>query len=391
MTSQRFFRVMLGAILSGVVWLAWCQKGMAQAVSFEQIRGIEDRIERFLEAEQARQVRPVLSLSIAVGVNGELVFARGIGNARPGTPATAETVYHIGSITKQFTAALVLQAIAQGAIIPRSGRPIGLATPMRDILDGVEHWRRDDKTDVTLLHLLTMTSNLPNFTRRLPDGEIDPWGSVAADQLLKRIKNYRPFGWPDTFEYNNTGYFVLAELLDILQWPGEREQKSRARRVREMLQALGMEQSGFAHEAFHGLVVAAPNYDGRPAFTRPDWLKGSGDMAASAVDLFRWNKALVEGRVLAPSEREIMFRAAARVSPQIWYAMGWFVEEKDGREIFSHSGSVPGYTAMNWIARPAGSDWHRWVSVSILSNGEEIEGLDVLAGDVARCVTGTAC
>jgi CubicO group peptidase (beta-lactamase class C family) len=355
------------------------------------MRAVETRVAHFLDIARAAKSLPGMSLALAVGADGRLVLAKGFGEARAHTPASPQTVYQIGSITKQFTAALVLRAIRSGAVSVRTGRPLSLATPVHELFEGVGHWTRDDRTAITLHDLLTMTSNLPNFTRRLPAGA-DPWGSVAADQLLARFKQYRPSGWPNTFEYNNTGYFLLSELLEELRWPAADSARSYVRQMRDMLGELGMKDSGFAHDASDGLERAAPNYDGPPVFTKPDWLKGSGDMAASAADLFAWDKALIEGRVLAPADREKMLEPAARVDPHTWYAMGWFVTEKDGWQILRHSGSVPGFTAMNLIARPAGrGDWSRWVSVSILLNGEEIEDLELLAEDVARCIAGEAC
>lgn len=362
----------------------------AQALGVHQVRAVEQRVKRFLATARIAQNKPALSLALAVGADGQLVLSRGFGEAHPGAPATAGTVYQIGSITKQFTAALVLRAIRQGAVCARTGRPLKLTTPVHELFEGVGHWTRDDGTAVTLQHLLTMTSNLPNFTRRLPAGT-DPWGSVAADQLLARFKEYRPSGWPNSFEYNNTGYFLLSELLEELRWPASETTKSYVGQMRGMLAELEITHSGFAHDEFESAVWARPNYDRRPVFTKPDWLKGSGDMVASAADLFAWDKALIEGRVLPPADRDKMFNPAARVDPHTWYAMGWFVTEKEGWQILHHSGSVPGFTAMNWIARPVRGNWSKWISVSILLNGQEIEDLELLAEDVARCVSGKAC
>ena len=112
----------------------------------------------------------------------------------------------------------------------------------------------------------------------------------------------------------------------------------------------------------------------------PDWLQGSADISSTVIDLFKWNKAVMEDRLLSRPMREAMFSDAARVDVWTYYGMGWFVRHKEGRDEYYHSGSVPGYTAINHIDATSGGDW---VSVSILTNSDGVEGLDQLAIDLA--------
>lgn len=75
-----------------------------------------------------------------------------------------------------------------------------------------------------------------------------------------------------------------------------------------------------------------------------------------------------------------MFSDGARVTPDLYYGMGWFIEHRDGREIYSHSGHVPGFTSYNLISLdPATS---RWVSVIVLTNTDVAEGMETLARDL---------
>jgi hypothetical protein len=67
--------------------------------------------------------------------------------------------------------------------------------------------------------------------------------------------------------------------------------------------------------------------------------------------------------------------------------MGWFIRHEDKRDVFSHSGLVPGFTSYNTIVKLEGrADQARadWVSVTLLLNSDEIEGLDGLAEDLVR-------
>jgi CubicO group peptidase (beta-lactamase class C family) len=339
-----------------------------------------DQLVEFFMQPRHGGVRPP-ALSIVVGLDGERVVAKGYGEARLGVPADEDTVYHIGSLTKQFTAAAMLRVIEQGARAPLTGRRLTLDTPMSDIFHGVDRWTGADDPPVTVRRLLNMTSNLPNFTRRPPPGS-DPWGAVETPQLLDALKRVRQHGWPNTFEYSNTGYFLVARIVEATQVARSTDILSHHEYVRRVLLApLGLEQTGFVGDGFFRSTVALGHFHRRPAFTQPNWLDGSGDMASSAADLFRWNAALIEGRVLDQESTRAMFAEGGRVDPVRFYGMGWFVTSDEGWDSYSHSGSVPGYTSYNLILRHPRSGG--WVSVTLLANSDGIEGLDTLADEIA--------
>ena len=90
---------------------------------------------------------------------------------------------------------------------------------MAAIFNGVEKWTAADEPAITVRSLLNMTSNLPNFTRR-PPPDVDPWGAVAAPHLLEALKKLSPTGWPNSFEYSNTSYFLLAHVLEAVSIAG---------------------------------------------------------------------------------------------------------------------------------------------------------------------------
>jgi CubicO group peptidase (beta-lactamase class C family) len=342
--------------------------------------GVDAAVAQFLRTQRRDGKLPPPSLALAIGIDGEVVFAKGFGNAAPGVPATARTIYHIGSLTKQFTAAAVLHLIEEGARAPLSGRALRLATPMREIFEGVQNWTAKDEPPVTIRSLLNMTSNLPNYTRRPPPG-VDPWGSVAAPRLLDALKTFAPHGWPHSFEYSNTSYFLLGQIIERAQPAG----RDKGVGYRDYIRAAVIEPAGMTHTGFvgqypEGAPLALPHYRRRPAFSQPDWLNGSGDMASNVLDLFAWNTALMSGRILGPEARAAMFADGGRVDPMTYYGMGWFIEHGDGADTYSHSGSVPGYTAYNAIV--VQRDTSSWMSVTLLTNSDGIEGLEQLAGDL---------
>lgn len=325
------------------------------------------------------------SLVYGVSARDGLIASKGYREARAGVPATAHTIYHIGSLAKQFTAAGVLDLIGRGATL-RDATPFSLDLPLSRVFSGVSHWpgvATDlDKQPVTLRTLLTMTSNLPNFTR-LPPSSTDPWGRIAASDLLSEVKKLKPSGWPNTFEYSNTSYFLLAEAMEEAVLPGETAPKSHRTHLRKnVFPRAGLAETGFVGESIPGSVEAIAIHRRRPVFDQPDWLKGSADITSSISDLAAWNAALMEGKILSKDMRAAMFADGARVTPDIYYGMGWFIEHGETADYYSHSGLVPGFTSYNIIAAsPTAPDW---VAVSVLVNTDVAEGIDVLARDLLR-------
>jgi D-alanyl-D-alanine carboxypeptidase len=345
---------------------------------------VDTLVERFLKPRSGAPKPPALSISI--GVNGRMVLAKGFGHARDDASATAQTVYHIGSLTKQFTAAAMLRLIESGARAPRSTNRLTLDTPVSEIFSGVDGWTAPEAPAVTVRSLLTMTSNLPNFTKRPPPG-VDPWGAVDAPKLFAALKEEIPHGWPNTFEYSNTGYFLLGHIIEAALRGDSAKRTSLRDYVRSVLLIpAGLSHTGFVGEAPPGTDVADPHYRRRPAFAQPHWLDGCGDMASNAVDLFAWNRALMEHGLLGAASLKAMFADAARVDPLTYYGMGWFVRHEDDWDSYQHSGSVPGFTAYNAILRR--HDSGAWISVTLLTNSDGVEGLESLADDIFSVVRG---
>lgn len=375
MSLRPFAMAVIGVLLGLGAELA-----CAASWSADKARRADAITEHFLRPRGMAPIRPP-GLSVAIGHNGRLLYAAGSGSAGLGRVATEDTVYRVGSITKQFTAAAVLRMIDNGALAPRTSRPITLDTDISDILDGTDHWHVAGQNTITVRSLLNMTSNLPNFTRRPPE-EIDPWGTVHARSLMQALKKMKPSGWPGSFEYSNTSYFILAEALEAAQWPDRQPHSYEQVLQDEVFAPVGMPSTDFTGYRINRMAI--PAYNRRAAFSNRDWLKGSGDVASTVTDIFAWNAALMDDKVLARGLRQEMFREGGRVTPTIYYGMGWFIDQWEGWNRHFHSGSVPGFTSYNCILQKRlGGEW---ISVTILTNSDGVEGLEDLASDLSYLV-----
>lgn len=354
----------------------------ASGWSDEQSARTRAFIERYLDPGSVPGQRRPPGLSLALGVDGELVMAEGFGDDGRGKRPGADTVYRIGSITKQFTAATVLRLIERGAVCTLTGRPLSLDTLASEIIPGVESWTQPDQAPITVRSLLTMTSNLPNITRK-PPAELDPWGAVALPDLLGAVKRLKPDGWRSSFEYSNTNYFILASIIDAVTLPGRALAPPYRQSMGEMLlEPLHLAATSFFDGVPSSANFALPHYQRRPAFDAADWLRGSGDMVSTARELWHWNAALLAGRAIGEASLNEMFSETARVTPTLYYGMGWYVSQNGGCMLYSHSGSVPGYTAMNAICR--NMQRGNYVSVTLLTNADGIEDLDEVSDALMR-------
>jgi D-alanyl-D-alanine carboxypeptidase len=383
--------VLLGAALFSPARAAERAPSSSAAWREDKSAKVDALIESFLaRIDAAAPGLPAASLAVAIGSERTLLLGKAYGEAAPGHPATVHTVYHVGSLAKQFTAAAVLDLVNRRARL-RDGTPLALDLSLSKVFKGVEHWPGKEAGQglqpVTVESLLTMTSNLPNFTR-LPPATTDPWGRIGAPELLSELKKLKPSGWPNTFEYSNTSYFLLAEVIEEAVPPGEVTPHAQHEYLRRAVFArAGLGETGFVGDYAPGSDVARPIHRRKPVFDQPDWLKGSADVASSAADLYAWNAAFMGGRVLPVDVASLMVSDRARVTPELYYGMGWFVEHRaGGRDLFTHSGLVPGFTSYNLIAATRGAALHErgWTSVTLLVNTDVVDGLDLLAEDLLR-------
>ncbi|MBA2125323.1 hypothetical protein DLM45_03675 [Hyphomicrobium methylovorum] len=320
----------------------------------------------------------VPAMSVAIGRDGNVLFADGFGEARTGVPATSRTIYMVGSLTKQFTAAAILRLMEKHDRAGLTGKELSPSLPVADVLRVADAWAIEGGPPITVSHLLSMTSNLPNFTRK-PPRQLDPWGSVPARKLLGELGDFRPSGYPGEFEYSNTSYFLLAEIMEAVELAGH-YRSYRQTLNDEIFARLGMTQTGFASDPKIVAALADPHFTRPPPFAAPDWLKGSADVASSVMDLFRWNTALMTDEVLTPTMRDLMLSDQARVDVWTYYGMGWFITHKGGMDRYFHTGTVSGFTSFNLIVKGTSKSW---ISVSLLANCDGLEGISDLGEKLA--------
>jgi CubicO group peptidase (beta-lactamase class C family) len=237
--------------------------------------------------------------SILVAEKGKVVYKKGFGmaNMEWGVPNQTDTKFRTGSVTKQFTAALVLQLVEEGKI-KLDGK----------ITDYLPDYRKDTGDKVTIHHLLNHTSGIPSYTSR-PDfaAEIsrNPYG--VADFVKRFASGDLQFEPGSKFSYNNSGYSLLGAIIEKVT--GKSYETVLTERI---LKPLGMTDTGYERHSTL-LQKRASGYQKTPdGFVNAAYLDMSIPYAAGSIystveDLFKWDQSLYEDKILSADSKKLMF------------------------------------------------------------------------------------
>jgi CubicO group peptidase (beta-lactamase class C family) len=305
---------------------------------------------------------------------GRALFRRayGLADLEFGTLLEPDMPLRVGSVTKQFTAALVMRLVEQKQLQLQD--TIGARLP-----DYPEPGRA-----ITIEQLLAHTSGLPNYTA-LPDYREEMTRRVSVPQLLARFSN-RPLEFPpgSRFSYSNSGYAVLGAIVERVT--GKRFAEALGR---EVLTRAGLKETRIDDDEritprrVHGYEWGDSVYRNAPYLDMSVAYAG-GALITTVDDLLAWDTALSNGGVLTASSLERMF-APYRLSDGSWthYGLGWSLSEYDGHRIAEHGGGLNGFRCHVIRAATDG------IYVAVLSNnGSSGRAVERLARKVASLLLG---
>ena len=284
-----------------------------------------DEVDDYVNAEI--QKRHVPGVSLAVIMDGKVVKAQGYGlaNVELNVPAGPETVYKIGSVSKQFIAAGIMLLVQDGKI--------KLDDKISSNLQGTpEAWK-----DITVRHLLTHTSGLsreaPGFASLKMQSDADLIKS-AYDQKLS-------FAPGEKWRYCNLGYFTLAEIMRKVSG------KPWGEFMRERVFApLGMDSTRVT--TVRDIVPnRADGYYWRGHLENDEVMlavRPSGAFLSSALDLAKWDAALSANTVLSQASLDEMWTPVTlNDGKQHPYGFGWELSSLAGHKVVRHGGTLTGF------------------------------------------------
>lgn len=270
--------------------------------------------------------------------------AYGLKNVQSGAPVGEHTRFEIGSITKQFTAAAILQLKEAGklSLDDRLGKYVPQYAAARN---------------VTLRQMLLQISGIPNFTDTKAFGKliverngryvVTKRGSV--DGVIALIQNKKLDFTPGTqWEYSNSNYYLLGRIVELTSgesWP----QYISA----HIFAPAGMTESSFMeNEASVPDMATGYVYDKGhfvPAGSFNGWAGGAGTIVSTASDLAKWDLAFFAGKIIPSNDVKLMTSPGKLPALNGHYGFGWVIDTYDGQPRIWHNGGTLGFNASNQI------------------------------------------
>jgi CubicO group peptidase (beta-lactamase class C family) len=304
---KRAFRTVLPAIV--LLVLAHTSRAQAPADGLQRV------VQPYVDAQ-------MFMGSVLVAKNGKVIFTKSYGMAdlEWNVPNSPTTRFNIASMTKQFTAASILLLEDRGKL--KTDDLVKKYLP-----DAPASW---DK--ITIYHLLTHTSGIPNDGAKYEPGTPD-----------KLVFNDRPLDFPpgEQWAYTNLGYIVLGYLIERVS--GQTYEDFVQQNI---FKPLGMNDSGLLSfvtviprrasgywPGSNGIENADRSFDTRIGFS-------SGSLYSTTEDLLRWDEGLFGGKLLTSTSLRKMttpFKSD--------YACGLHVNRANGRLMIGHDGNNIGYDA----------------------------------------------
>lgn len=347
---------LLGTALPSTAWQAAGQDVDPQAV-------------RRLVADQVKS-RGLVGLSLVIVKDGRTVLAEGFGARalQGGEPVTADTMFAIGSITKQFTAACVLLLAEDGKL--------SVTDKVAKYYPGLTR-----ASDITLLDLMNHVSGYLDY---YPLDFVDRpmMKPIEVDEVIRRYATRQLEFEPGTrYSYSNTGFLILGRVVEKAS--GEPFGAFLSRRI---LTPLGMTHTVYEPDpASAGLAQGYMSFWlGEPEAAAPEgkgWIAAAGALYSTPKDLAIWDAALTGGEVLKEDSFKLMTTPRRMKDGGVSnYGCGLAIGQRGGVTILSHNGAVNGFYALSLIVPSTRS------SVILFSNLSSYSDVNVVYNQLAALI-----
>ena len=310
-------------------------------VLISNISFAQTKVEQIEELLNTYEADGKFNGSVLVSEQAKVIYKKGFGmaNMEWDIPNKPNTKHRLGSITKQFTAMLILQLVAEGKL--------DLQAPITAYLPDYPKASGDL---ITIHHLLTHTSGIPNYTafpKFMQDESRNPYS--PEDFVKKFDEKALDFTPGDKFSYSNSGYFLLGVIAEKLSG------KSYEQLLHEKIfTPLKMNDTGFDN---HGDILKnrATGYEKQGKnYVNSQYIDmtipyAAGSMYSTVEDLYLWDQALYTTTLLPKKYMTMYFEPYIPAFGSAQYAYGWGVGyEKIGSSTDSiyaigHGGGINGF------------------------------------------------
>lgn len=324
-----------------------------------------DEVDKLVRA--VMQERNIPGAAVAVVKNGKTIKKQGYGVASIefNVPVTTETVFEIGSVSKQMTGAGVMLLVEDGKVnLDEKISAYLPATP--------DAWK-----NVTVRNLLTHTSGIKSYTAIGSGFELSK--RLKRDDFIKALANYPlDFEAGARYSYSNSGYNLLGYIIEAASgksyWDFMRER---------IFQKLGMTRT-YDRDPKYVIKNRAAGYElENGAFVGRDYdltdLFAAGAIVSTVEDLIKWDAAWRNDALLKKSSKAEAWKPFVLTDGKTnQYGLGWNTADFRGHRLIAHSGSTAGFNAQ--ISRFIDDD----LSVIVLTNLGDAGYAGTIARGIAK-------
>ena len=303
--------------------------------------------------------------TVLVSESGKVIYKKsyGLANREWNVPHELDSRYVIGSVSKQFTAMLVLQ-LAEEKKLRLEGK----------ISDYLQDFPKDKGDRVTIHQLLCHSSGIPN-NQHFENWYTELWHKEYSTQELIELfygldLDFSP---GSQFVYSNTGYYICAAIIEKVT--GKRYDEVLKEKI---LVPLGMKNSGFldsysvipkldmGYMYWNFAYIKAP-------YASPSSSIGAGSIYSTVEDMFKWERGLAEQKLVSKKFQDLMFKPHINMRAGRDYGYGVVLGKDviagvDGSVSFAeHTGNQPGFSCL--LLRIPDDDH----SIIVLSNIDHID------------------
>lgn len=268
--------------------------------------------------------------TVLIAKEGKALLSKGYGfaNKEQKTPHNTRTVFNIASLTKPFTAAMILKLAEQKKL------------SLDDLLSKYDpSYPSGDK--ITIRHLLTHTSGIANYTDDPSFRAMDQTKEVTLQQMMLFFRN-KPLDFePGTkFRYSNSGYTMLGYIIEKITAMSYGEALAHF-----IFKPLGMQHSSYgppkeSSNTAKGYGMYYKNFVNPALAVHPSVSYATGAIYSTVEDLYKWHLALQKSGFLSKESLRLAYQKG--MGP---YGFGWFSDSLYGKQRISHDGNIAGYKA----------------------------------------------
>ena len=291
-----------------------------------------DELEDYVHKHRQEQMIPGLVLATIKEGKVDRVITSGKASLDLDVPVKRHTVFEIGSMTKAFTAELVMMLVEEGKV--------SLSDPIKKYIDGApETW-----DGITVRHLLTHTSGLPNYTSLRPSLILNS-ERMTFTELFDMVKDLKlTFEPGKRYAYSNTGYYFLGHIIEKASGsPLVDFLRERILKPLEMNDTVPQRARGVVVNRAVGYMRIGSAYSLMP-YLDASGAAAAGFLLSTVDDLAKWDKALLDGKLLKPESYAEMYKNMPIEGGISTYGFGWDVSRIAGHKAIQHGGGTGGFS-----------------------------------------------